>query len=270
VVVVASWRRTTARVAVLPPAVRLPELRAVVPSPRSVAFGLALLAVAVAAYLGARTTSVFAVRQIEIAGGSPLAREQAADALRPVVGTSLLDVASTVLERRLAEAPQVASVSFDRAFPHTLRVFVVPEHPVLLLRRGKAGWVVSARGRVMRRVTNTRMSSLPRMWIPRRTSVVVGSTLDARSGGLVATIFGPLAAARVPAHVQFVRAGANELTLVLRSRMEVRLGNGDDLRLKLAITRRILLTVGAQPGGYVDVSVPERPVVRPADSQVGG
>jgi cell division protein FtsQ len=267
---VASSRRTTARVAVLPTAVRLPEFRGVVPSPRSVAVGLALLVVAFAAYVGARTTSVFAVRQIEISGGSPLAREGAADALRPVVGASLLEVDSTLLERRLVQVPQVASVRFDRDFPHTLKVVVVPEHPVLLLRRGKEGWVVSARGRVMRRVTNTRVSTLPRMWVPPRTQVVVGSMLDARSGGLAPAIFGPLAAARFPAHVQFVRAGAKELTLVLRSRMEVRLGGIDDLRLKVAIARRILLAVGAQPGGYVDVSVPERPVVRSAESQVAG
>ncbi|HLM35183.1 MAG TPA: FtsQ-type POTRA domain-containing protein, partial [Gaiellaceae bacterium] len=174
-VVVASSRRTIARVAALPAAVRLPELRAVVPSARSVGVGLALLVVAFAAYFGARTMSVFAVRQIEVAGGSPLAREQAADALRPVIGASLLAVDSTLLERRLTQVPQVASVRFDRDFPHTLRVFVVPEHPVLLLRRGKVGWVVSARGRVMRSVTNTRTSSLPRMWVPPRTKVVVGS-----------------------------------------------------------------------------------------------
>ena len=106
------------------------------------------------------------------------------------------------------------------------------------------------------------------MWVPPATRVVVGSSLDARSGGLASSIFGPLAAAHFPAHVQFVRGGTKELTLVLRSRMEVRLGGVEGLRLKLAIARRILLAVGAQPGGYVDVSVPERPVVRSPDSQV--
>src|SRR3954470_21421654 len=194
----APSRRTTARVAVLPTAVRVPELRAVLPSARSVGVGLALLVVAVVAYVGARTLSIFSVRQIEIAGGSPLARQEAADALRPVIGASLLKVDSALLERRLAEVPQVASIRFDRDFPHTVRVVVVPEHPVLLLRRGNEGWVISARGRVMRRVTTTRVSSLPRMWVPTATKIVVGSTLDARSGGLASSIFGPLAAAHFP------------------------------------------------------------------------
>jgi cell division protein FtsQ len=257
------------RAAVLP-ATRVPDLRALAPSPRSVGLGLLIVVLAVSAYAGARVTSVFAVRRIDVVGGSPLVRAQVRDALRPVVGRSLLEVDPTGLDRRLSEVPQVASIRFDRAFPHTLTVAVVPERPVLLLRQGKAGWVVSARGRVVRRVTNTRVSSLPRMWVAPRVRVVLGEMLAPAGGGIAASIFAPLAASRFPARVQFVRADAKELTLVLRSRMEVRLGTVDDMRLKLAIARKILLAVGAQPGGYVDVSVPERPVVRPAYSQVGG
>jgi hypothetical protein len=43
----------------------------------------------------------------------------------------------------------------------------------------------------------------------------------------------------------------------------VRLGDATDLRLKLAIARRILRQTGAATAGdgYVDVSVPERPVL---------
>ena len=43
--------------------------------------------------------------------------------------------------------------------------------------------------------------------------------------------------------------------------LELRLGDGGDLRLKLAIARRILRRTGAASagGGYLDVSVPERP-----------
>ena len=50
---------------------------------------------------------------------------------------------------------------------------------------------------------------------------------------------------------------------MLRSGLEVRLGDVDDLRLKLAIARRILAMLGptATTAGYLDVSVPERPVV---------
>ena len=60
-------------------------------------------------------------------------------------------------------------------------------------------------------------------------------------------------------------------TLVLSSGLELRLGDPGDVRLKLAIARRVLSATGGGPtsGGYVDVSVPERPVYNP-NSQVGG
>ena len=49
-----------------------------------------------------------------------------------------------------------------------------------------------------------------------------------------------------------------ELTLVLSSGTQLRLGDSGDLRLKLSIAKQLIpLTSGA---AYVDVSVPERPV----------
>ena len=68
-----------------------------------------------------------------------------------------------------------------------------------------------------------------------------------------------------------MRVGPKELTLVLGGGLELRLGDGGDLRLKLAIARRILRRTGPRvpAGGYLDVSVPERPVLS-VNSQVGG
>jgi hypothetical protein len=100
-------------------------------------------------------------------------------------------------------------------------------------------------------------------------TVKVGDALApgiASAAGAVAL----LRAAPLPGGVHQVRAG-KELTLVLGGGLEVRLGDDGDLRLKLAIARRILRATGAAAagGGYVDVSVPERPVLS-ANSQVAG
>src|SRR5207244_12206942 len=146
-----------------------------------------------------------------------------------------------------------------------------PERPVLLLRRGDQGWVVSARGRVLRQVRNTHLSSLPRVWVPHDAEVEVGAILGPHDGGLAAAALAPLAGSRFPAHVLFVRADAQGLTLILRSRFEVRLGDAGDLRLKYAIARRLLLGLGPEGlSGYLDVSVPERPVLGSVNPQVGG
>ena len=50
---------------------------------------------------------------------------------------------------------------------------------------------------------------------------------------------------------------------MLGAGLEMRLGDAGDLRLKLAVARRILHADGAAgtAHGYLDVSVPERPVL---------
>ena len=101
--------------------------------------------------------------------------------------------------------------------------------------------------------------------MPKGTPVSVGETLPRDDGGLAAAAaLAPLATgASLPGGVRFVRATKTELTLVMRSGLEIRLGDIGDLRLKLAIARRILheLDGAVRPAGYVDVSVPERPVL---------
>jgi hypothetical protein len=72
------------------------------------------------------------------------------------------------------------------------------------------------------------------------------------------------------ARIREARArGGGEVDLVLRSGTEIRLGSPHDLPLKLAVAREILATLVAPGEGYVDVSVPERPVSH-VESQVSG
>jgi hypothetical protein len=61
--------------------------------------------------------------------------------------------------------------------------------------------------------------------------------------------------------VREARDVEGDLTLVLGTGTEIRLGAADDLALQLAVAERVLEAAG--PGArYVDVSVPERAVVR--------
>ena len=129
------------------------------------------------------------------------------------------------------------SLTFDRRFPHTLRVGSSPSG-LLLLRRGQGLARLRAR-RVMRRLANPRRSSLPRLWVPKGAAVSVGATLGAADGAVAAAALVPVAAGAFP-RSRAVREGEGELTLVMDSGVEVRLGTLGDLRLKLAIARRIL------------------------------
>jgi hypothetical protein len=107
---------------------------------------------------------------------------------------------------------------------------------------------------------------LPRIWVPRSADIAVNSTLGGLGAQGVAAL-APLRPLRVGADVRQVRTGDGELTLLLGSGTEIRLGDSGDLRLKLAIAKQLLpVTTGAH---YLDISVPERPVAS-FNPQVGG
>jgi cell division protein FtsQ len=238
-----------------------------VPSARSAAVAVGLVAVSAAVYLGAARTSFFAVRAIEVRGGSTRVAAQVRAALRPLVGTSLVRLDGGDVLRRVDALPAVVQADYDRAFPHTLRVEITTERPVAILRQGRTSWLVSMRGRVIRRVPHPRRSSLPRIWVPRSAAVDAGRTLGVADGGRAARALAALSRVPLPAHVRSASADAQRLAFVLASGVELRLGNPRELQLKLAIARRILRRDDGF--AYLDVSVPERPVAG-MKAQLGG
>jgi cell division protein FtsQ len=248
--------RARAAVIPLPRASRVRSLP-FLPSRRALLIGLGLVAVAVGSYVAARQSSAFAVTRIEVAGAPAGVRAQVRQTLAPLTGTSLLALDGAALERRVEALPSVVAARYDRAFPHTLRLTVVAETPVAVLRRGAEAWLLSARGRVVSRVRRPGANGLPRIWVPARTPVELGGFLAPEAGGTAARALA--VAARFPARIAGATAQAGELVFRLRSGLELRLGAPTDVRLKLAVARRALprLPRGAT---YLDVSVPGRPV----------
>jgi len=248
----------------------VPDLGRLAPSGKSILLGLALLLLAVGGYAAARETSLFAVQTVEVRGGTPAIRAQVRAALTDEVGQSLLRVDGDALERRLAPIPTVHAFEFDRAFPHTLQVVVRPEVPLLVLRQADKAYLVAASGRVIRPLAHPRLSGLPRLWVTKDVHVAVGQALPAPAAAAPAAL-APLRGATLPSGVHSVRVGERTLTMELGSGLELRLGDTGDLRLKLAIARRILRTAAAvsATSGYLDVSLPERPVLG-LNPQVGG
>jgi hypothetical protein len=269
---VAARRRTTARAVALPARRGLPDVARLTPSIRSIGLGLVLLALAVGAYLAARDTSVFAVRTVEVRGGTPALRGAVRSALRDELGVSLVRVNRAAIQQRLAALSGVRSFRYDRTFPHTLTVAVQAERPVLVLRQADRAYLVAATGRVLRPLAHPHLSSLPRLYVKKDVRIAVGAVPAplVGSGSYVAAL---VRGTRLTGGVRFIRAGMGELTLILGggSDFELRLGDTSDLRLKLAIARRILTSTGAVTAGhgYLDVSLPERPVLD-SDSQVAG
>jgi len=237
------------------------------PTGRSVVIGLVLAALAALGYVAARETGVFAVRTIEVEGVSPALARDVRAALQPLQGRSLLKLEAADVSRLATALPRVAGVSYDRSFPNTLVVRVEPEQPLAVLRRGGASWVVSRSGRVIATLTRGARPGLPRIWLPQKDEISLGSTLGGGAGAEEIAALSPLHAAGLDGRVLTVRVVGRQITYVVRGGLELRVGGGDDLALKLAIARRIL--AGAHLSGYLDVSVPERPVAG-GNSQVSG
>jgi cell division protein FtsQ len=227
------------------------------PSRRSLAIGLGILAVAFGAYGLARETSLFAIDRIEVRGGSPRVSAEVRGALASLVGTSLVGLDGAAVLRRVDALPSVVRASYDRAFPHTLRISIVPERPAVVLRSGSSSWLVSARGRVLQQLTSTVLPRLPRVWVAARTPVRVGAELRVAGAGVAARAVS-LAGAFATRIASASFAGGS-LVVRLRSGFELVLGDPSQVRLKLAVAESAIPALPAGPS-FLDVSVPGRPI----------
>jgi cell division septal protein FtsQ len=239
------------------------------------ALGAALTIAALALlYLAARMTPLFAVRTIEVTGASSSVRHAVRSAAEPFEGRSLVGLDGAALVDELEALPTVRSVSYDRAFPSTLRIFVAPEVPLAVLRLGPDRWLVSRRGRVIRRYVPDAEERYPRFHLAGRANVGPGTIVTDENAR---AILGALAAApaKFPARIDKVSLEKGELTMELHASWgdpELRLGEPVDVRAKLAAAGVVLRSLSADYRGwtgYVDVSVPERTVVG-TNSQVSG
>ena len=217
-------------------------------------------------YLAARETPLFAVRTVEITGGSEAVRKAVREAAQPAEGESLVALDVNSLVQELEALPSVRSASYDRAFPSTLRLFVRPELAIGIVRLGPDRWVVSERGRIIRRYVTGSRERYPRFELPGRPNVVPGAFLTDPGARVV---LGALAVVpkNFPARIQMVRLEGGRLTMDLRAPWggpELRLGEAVDVKAKLAVAAVVLRSLSADAPssvGYVDVSVPERTVV---------
>ncbi len=261
--VVARARPPAGRFALDP--VRLPTAL------RWVAAGLGVLLLALALAVGTRRTSVFSVRQIQVSGTSGAKAASVRRALKPLLGRSLASLHRADVVGRLSPLPVVTAATYDRSFPHTLKVFVRTERPLAVLRRGAGAWVVSERGRILSRLPRpSGLRRLPRVWLGKASPIPrVGAAVTGPGRQEVAAL-GPVAGSSFLRQVRGVGSTDGQVTLALRSGLELRLGAPTSVALKLAIAQRIAPSLDNQPSSYLDLTVPERPVAGSRKSKVAG
>jgi cell division septal protein FtsQ len=242
--------------------VRPARRRASARAPRIAIAAVAIIALSGGAYVTARQTSLFAVGAIHVSGADEELSEQVEAALTRHLRRSLIALDGGQLAREVERLPHVVAANVDRDFPNTLRVEVTPERPVAVIRQGADAWLVSARSRLLGQVDAKTAPTLPRIWLSTAPRQDPGTyLLPADGGALVAAL------ARLPTPfpmpVEAARGTPDGLVLVLRGKLELRLGEARLLRLKLEVAAAVLRTLGVterQELAYLDVSVPERPV----------
>ena len=259
-----------ARAAVVPLRGYDAPLLRVLPSGRSLLIGFAILAAAAGLYALARVTPMFALDRIEVVGAPPSVAAHVQRALAPLKGTSLLALDGAQVDRRIAGLTDVAAATYDRDFPHTLRVVVRPEHPVAVVRRGARAWLVAADARVIARVRPRSQAGLPQIWLTQSGEPQVGGAVADQLGLRAVRALALARRGKLKLRVRVVRAHAHELTFLLASGLELRLGDVRAIPLKLAVAARILpQLLGQGAYAYLDVSVPERPVAGTNSQPIG-
>jgi cell division protein FtsQ len=256
-------QRARARAAVIPltgSIERAPILR-VLPSGRSILIGFAIVAGAAGLYVLARSTPMFALNGVEVVGAPPAVAAHVRTALTPLEGESLLRLDTAEIERRLGELPEISGFTYDRDFPHTLRVTVRAEHPVAVARRGLKSWLVAASSRVISPLPAHARPALPRIWLAHSGEPEVGAPLTDRFALRAVRTLALARLGHFHGRVRMVRVREHDLTLLLASGLELRLGELRAIKLKLAVATRILPRLLASGDyAYLDVSVPERSV----------
>jgi cell division protein FtsQ len=235
------------------------------PSRRALALAAGVLAATALVYVAARETSLFAVREIEVEGAPRPVQEAVRDEAGTLLGESLVALDRDELRRRLEELPMVRSLSLDRAFPHTLRIAVEAERPLAVVQRGEEAWLVSARGRVIGPADSAARAERPRISADEGDYLIPGELIGAGRLRVALDALGRIPAG-FPVEVRWAHVEDEEVTFGLGDGTHLLLGPAEALRLKLVVAGRVLRAMipdELAELGYLDVTVPERPVAAP-------
>jgi cell division protein FtsQ len=217
-------------------------------------------------YWALEHSSVFAASQVSVTGATPRvdALVRAAVA-HDVAGESLLRVDASGLAAQIEAIPDVKTAHVDRAFPHTVAVSVVMERPAGLVHAGKARYIVSVDGRVLRGAEKA-PDTLPRLVLPPASQPVPGHTVGTgpmRSALRVLAVV-PRRFPESIARLKKVVSSTGGVVAVFGHGLQVRLGTTGSLDVKLRVAARVLSRMGGsirRSVAYVDVSAPARPAV---------
>lgn len=241
----------------LTPARRLRSVRRFSLPRLTVRRGVALLAVAAVlfgAWLYVRSSSLVAIRQVQITGVAGVDAGPIRSALRDeALQMTTLDVSTSKLRGALSRYPHIAGVRVSTHFPHGVTIAVDEQIPVATVTSNGRTVAVDGDGRLLDRDATT---GLPRLPIAPDTG---GQRVTA--AGTRATL-AVLAAApdQLLSHVQSARSTEKHgITVQLANGPDLYFGVPRQLAAKWSAAIAVLASPDSAGAGYIDVSAPDRP-----------
>jgi cell division protein FtsQ len=217
-----------------------------------------LVAVALIAY-GASISPFLDVDKIVVRGAHHTRDAQLERAAGVAKGDALFWLGTGDAVHGLEALPYVKRATVTKEWPDTVRIVVTERTPAAWADGPTGKVLVDGAGRVLE-VVDAPPKGLPQL-MGLRAVPAPGGTVAPVGPAHAAGVLPPLAAAGTTS-VTTVEGGS--LTMQLASGTEVRLGDGTQLRAKVAAAVAVLGAMGNQPGAqpvqYVDVSVPTNPV----------
>lgn len=234
---------------------------------------LGVLLVAALALFALRDSSVFSIDAVEVAPTEHVSEADIQNLVKVPAGSTLLNVDTASITEELKKDPWIASVSFERVFPHTLRITIQEQEvdALVVMSSGSIAWYLGSAGTWIQptSVSSSDSQSIEDVALERAISegclliTDVPATVSPKAGS-VATDESLLAVEKfregfsddfASQVVSYSAPSEDNISCTLSSGVEVLLGSPTDIETKQAFIERI---VEANPGTllFINVRVP--------------
>jgi cell division septal protein FtsQ len=219
---------------------------------------IAAVLVVLATLVGLERSSLVALEEVTVLGLDRLDAATVLDVAALPIGSSVARARLGAVEDRIERLPLVRSVTARRTGPRQVRIEVIERLPVLVVEGNGAERLVDRDGVV---IAEGRLEGLPvvvlRTAPPGVGAVVSASPTLANAHLAWRGLSGPLRATVE----RYLADGPDDLTLVLRSGIEVRFGRAERVDEKVRALGAVLADIGDTPVGVIDVRAPGAPVI---------
>ncbi|MBE0429126.1 MAG: FtsQ-type POTRA domain-containing protein [Thermoleophilia bacterium] len=226
-------------------------------------WGVLLLGVASSAFFWLSQSSLLAIEEIAVEGNHAIPEEEILARAAPLLmGESLLKPSFADVGRAIMENPFAEKIEIDRDFPNRVRIRVREYRPFVNLKAAEDKvFILSPEGRTLVEAAGL-SREFPVLSTKEPCGVEPGITAECPD---VST--GVWFLANIPVNFNHgfseVLVADGDITATMTSGVSVHFGSLDDYGLKFEVMRQLLIrTAAAGAGVFIDVSVPDRPVIR--------